>query len=209
MKTTTYSIPTTTILPTPDAASAKVTITYFDGLGRPVQQRAHQQSHTGKDIVTHMEYDAFGRQVKEYLPYASSTPTLNFETGALTETTNYYGSPSSSRNGNPNAVEATSNPFSEKQLEASPLNRVLQQAAPGNDWALIGTHTIKMDYQANAANEVRWFKAPTTWDAAKGLFTASLTDNGTYPAGELYKTITKDENWTSGSNHTTEEFKDK
>ncbi|MCO6164564.1 hypothetical protein NHF47_17195, partial [Flavobacterium sp. NRK F7] len=30
-----------------------------------------------------------------------------------------------------------------------------------------------------------------------------------YPANTLYKTITKDENWTSGKNNTTEEFKNK
>ena len=186
-----------------------VNITYFDGLGRPIQQKAHGQSNTGKDIVTHIEYDAFGRPVKEYLPYTSSTPSLNFDPGALTEVTSYYGSPSSSRNGNPNPVEATTNPYSEKQFEASPLNRVLQQAAPGNAWALGGANTIKMDYQANAANEVRLLDATTTWDAAQGLYEIALTDRGFYNPGQLYKAITKDENWISGTDHTTEEFKDK
>ncbi|HEX8576141.1 MAG TPA: DUF6443 domain-containing protein, partial [Flavobacterium sp.] len=209
IKTTTYKIATETVVPTLDPATAKVDITYFDGLGRPIQQKGHQQSNTGKDIVTHIEYDVFGRPAKEYLPYASSTPSLNFDPAALTEVTSYYGTPSSIRNGNPNPVEATTNPYSEKQFEASPLNRVLQQAAPGNDWVLGSGHTIKMEYQANTANEVRLFDATTTWDATQGLYAINLSDRGFYSAGQLYKTITKDENWTSGTDHTTEEFKDK
>src|SRR5690606_39726482 len=34
-------------------------------------------------------------------------------------------------------------------------------------------------------------------------------NQGHYPANELYVTITKDENWTSGNQHTTKEYKDK
>ena len=32
---------------------------------------AHQQSNSGKDIVTHIEYDAFGRQTRDYLPFVA------------------------------------------------------------------------------------------------------------------------------------------
>ena len=45
------------------------TITYIDGLGRPKQQIGIRQSPTGKDIITHIGYDPFGRQNKNYLPY--------------------------------------------------------------------------------------------------------------------------------------------
>jgi len=36
-----------------------------------------------------------------------------------------------------------------------------------------------------------------------------LVANSNYGARELHKTITKDENHSAGTNHTTEEFKDK
>ncbi len=39
-------------------------VTYFDGLGRPIQTIAQQQSGTGTDMITHIEYDGFGRPVK-------------------------------------------------------------------------------------------------------------------------------------------------
>ena len=60
IKTTTYKVATTTSITNPTPQQAVVSVGYYDGLGRPIQQIAHQQSHSGKDIVTHIEYDAFG-----------------------------------------------------------------------------------------------------------------------------------------------------
>ncbi|WP_082482122.1 DUF6443 domain-containing protein [Flavobacterium sp. Leaf359] len=185
-----------------------VNITYYDGLGRPSQQIGNGQSNNGKDIITHIEYDSFGRQAKEYLPYEGSNFSGNYNTGALTGTLNFYSNPP-----NPNS-EATNNPFSEKLFEPSPLNRVLKQGAPGNAWAVSTSanpdHTIKFEYQGvSSADIVKLYRSTATWDNTSGLYTPSLTRNGNYQAGQLYKAITKDENWTSGLNHTIEEFKDK
>ena len=195
-------------VPLPDKI---VNITYYDGLGRPSQQVSNGLSGSGKDIITHIEYDAFGRQVKEYLPYGGSDFSGNYRPSALSETLSFYSSPP-----NPNS-EATGNPFSEKTFEASPLNRVLKQGAPGNDWAVAALptdtdHAVKFEYQVAApADAVRRFTAFSTWDAPSGLYIPALTNNGNYILGQVYKTITKDENWTasSGNNHTTQEFKDK
>lgn len=199
VKSTTYKQPVTTAVSAPDINVANVQINYFDGLGRPIQQVAHKQSNTGKDIVTHIEYDAFGRQTKEFLPFANASASLNYMTSAATDLATFY----SSYNG------GTTNPFSEKQLESSPLNRVFKQAAPGNPWALGQGKEIKFDYQTNTATEVKLFKATAMWNASLGIYDISITHNGNYQANQLYKTITKDENWTSGNNNTTEEFKDK
>ncbi|MCD0465217.1 DUF6443 domain-containing protein [Flavobacterium sp. ENC] len=205
IKTVTYKTASPTVIPTPTSAQASLNVTYFDGLGRPVQQIAVQQSATGKDIVTPIEYDGFGRQVKEYLPFASSQTNSAYVDPATlvpdltAQYKTHYG-----------AVNA--NPYSEKQLEASPLNRILKQAAPGDDWSLKSGHTINIDYQINAANEVRLFKANAIWTAASGLYEISFSDAGTYAAGELYKTITYDENTTANPTETsgsTVEFKNK
>ena len=177
-----------------------VQVSYFDGLGRPIQQVAHAQSGTGKDIVTHIEYDAFGRQVKDFLPYVNTAPSLNYNTSANTEVGTYYNNVN---------YDNTLNPFSQKEFEASPLNRVLKQAAPGNDWKLGSGHEIKMDYQTNIAGEVKYHNVTTTWIASKGLYDINIAQTTNYDANQLYKTITKDENWTTGKNNTTEEFKNK
>ncbi|WP_396164635.1 DUF6443 domain-containing protein, partial [Flavobacterium sp.] len=119
VKTKTYKEPTTNALPTPTPAQAVTQVSYFDGLGRAIQQVAHAQSNSGKDIVTHIEYDAFGRPSKEFLPYANQNASLNFNASANSDVLGFYAT---------DAYENTSNPFSEKQFEASPLNRVLKQA---------------------------------------------------------------------------------
>ncbi|MEA1851417.1 DUF6443 domain-containing protein, partial [Chryseobacterium sp. MHB01] len=54
-------------------------VQYFDGLGRPKQVVNVKASPTGKDVVTHIEYDVFGRQVKDYLP----VPQLGTQNGAI------------------------------------------------------------------------------------------------------------------------------
>lgn len=207
IKTKVYKTASTTSIATPSETQATQSVTYFDGLGRPIQQVAHKQAGNGNDLVTHIEYDAFGRQTKEYLPVVNGQ-TLNYHSLDANSILSYYALP-------PSTVEVTTNPYSEKLFEASPLNRVLEQAAPGNDWAMNSSekHTIRFDYQANTtADEVKLFKATATWSAANGLYDIALVNgSGTvfYDANQLYKTVTKDENWVSGNNHTTEEFKDK
>jgi len=73
IKNLTYREPTTTT----DAAKAQVNVTYFDGLGRPIQQVAGKMSGSGMDIITPIEYDGFGRVAKKYLQLISTkTPYL-------------------------------------------------------------------------------------------------------------------------------------
>lgn len=163
-------------------------VTYFDGLGRPKQTIAINQGGSGSNIVTHIEYDGFGRQVKDYLPYVSTQTTsalidpATLVPNIITQYQTNYGS-------------INGNPFSEKKLESSPLSRVLKQAAPGNDWAMNGGHEIKLDYQTNTTDtEVKLYKATATWNAGSGLYDISFSDAGNYAVNQLYKTITYDEN---------------
>src|SRR5690606_24900908 len=188
-----YKIPTTSVLPAFNADNAKVNVTYFDGLGRPIQQIAHKQSATGKDVITHIEYDPFGRQLKEYLPYASqSQSNMNYIDGitAKSETVAYY-----------QTHFGDAFPVSEKRFENSPLNRVLSQGAPGSAWQLNTSHTIDFDYQTNGFREVRLFKVIFS---SNNNYDPTLVAAGYYEENELYKTIVTDENGSI-----TEEFKDK
>lgn len=203
VKSKTYKVPTATSIATPTPTEAFVQVNYYDGLGRPIQQIAHAQSNTGKDIVTHIEYDALGRVEKEFLPYVNPSASLNYNSSANSEVFTFYDSP---------AYENTLNPFSQKQFEASPLNQILKQAAPGEVWKMTSGHEIKFDYQTNIENEVKKYKAIALWNASKGLYEIidfANVEVGVYAINELYKNITKDENWTSGNNNTTQEFKNK
>jgi len=213
VKSITYKTPTSQgTVDVNNLANATIQVSYFDGLGRPIQQIAHKQSNSGKDIVTHIEYDTLGRQVKEYLPYKANQDNLGFVSGAKSQTQTFYLDSLVTVSGNPH-FDITSFPYSEKLLEASPLNRVFEQAAPGDDWSLNATykHTIRFDYQTNVSNEVKQFSVTTIWNSNYNIYDITIVDNGHYAINELYKTITKNENWVSGDNdnNTTQEFKDK
>ena len=183
-------------------------ITYFDGLGRPIQTIAIGQGADGQNIVTPMKYDTFGRQIKEYLPYTVVNLTNNHPKidpdVAISEAALFY---------NKKEYQYTANPFSEKELEFSPLNRVQKQAAAGTSWKMGSGNEIKIVSTAStAADAVKVLKANTNWQAALGLYEISFSTTGNYAQGELYKTITYDEN--SGANPTesagsTVEFKNK
>ncbi|WP_264536422.1 DUF6443 domain-containing protein [Flavobacterium sp. N1736] len=182
-------------------------ITYYDGIGRPIQtidiKAGFKSDGTALDIIKHIEYDEFGRQIKEYLPY-----TDTFNCGAFRGNTlinlaidEVY---------NTAKYENTLNPYSEKKFEASPLNRILKQAAPGEDWKLGNGHEIKLDYQTNADNEVKNFEV--NFVLSNGIYTPELTNVGYYNSNELYKNIVYDENTSadpSEKDGSTVEFKNK
>ncbi len=186
------------------------TVTYFDGLGRAIQSIGIRAGGDNEDIITHIDYDDYGRQDKEYLPYALSTNYGGYKTNALSATNTFYDA----------KFGSSSYPYSEKNLEDSPISRVTQQGAPGSDWRIGGGHEIEFDYQVNTGSEVRRFEVATsasvssnitTYNPTLSLDTGSGNNNGNYEAGTLYKTVTKDENYDSSVStvaHTTEEFKD-
>lgn len=201
--TKTYKKPVSNVIDFPALDEAAQNITYFDGLGRPMQQIVNKQSSSSKDVITNISYDNFGRQIKEYLPYEASSVNMTFEPNAEINTASFY---------NTAKYENTANAFSEKSLESSPLNRVLKQAAPGTSWTMGSGHEIKLDYQTNTAAEVKLYKAASTWTAGSGLYEIAISEAGNYAANELYKVVTYDENTTASPTETagsTVEFKNK
>ena len=117
------------------------TFNYFDGLGRPNQTVLKQSTVSGKDLITPGEYDQFGRQVNEYLPYATSNiaGAGNFNPAAITEQNDYY------------TVLFGTNPFaySKIEFESSPLNRENKKAAPGAAWKMSSTKETKFSRRPN------------------------------------------------------------
>jgi RHS repeat-associated protein len=172
-----------------DCSKKSEAITYFDGLGRPKQIISVKASPTGNDLVTPITYDGFGRQPKDILPVPASTLNSAYHSGITNENTanSYYGS---------------SNAFAEKEIEKSPLDRVLQQGQSGDAWKLANGHTKKYKYEANAANEVKKFVVTTSIVTANNVsgtgssLKVSSENSGYYPAGVLYKNTVSDEDGT-------------
>ena len=191
---------------TPNAGDF-VTITYYDGLGRPVQKIEKNANAQGTaNLVTPIEYEKNVGQLRTYLPFVSNNNSSDYIADALQAAYNYH-----------NTTSGTSNPYSENRLEASPNARVLETGAPGFYWDINfengsasedNRHTIRYSYGFNRMSEVKKFDVTNSWDTSRELYTASVSQNGSYPAGSLKKTITKNENWKAadGKNNTIEEF---
>ncbi|TKC05249.1 DUF6443 domain-containing protein [Pedobacter frigoris] len=194
------------------------TVQYLDGLGRPLQTVTVQGSPTFRDVVQPVEYDAFGREVKKHLPYTAALGSSNgsYKSTALADQVAFYNNPVAYSA--PGVSAIANSAFAETRFEASPLNRVLEQGAPGASWQLSAGHTQKMEYGTNnlltgyatTGFAVRLYKADEVTTSGQE-YKRTLSGTGYYAANELYLTITKDENWVSGDGKagTTEEYKDK
>lgn len=182
-------------------------VSYLDGLGRARQSIGIKAAPDKKDIITHMEYDDYGRQTKTWLPYQKTTGAVgSYRTGNIgTEIQQYYEANYAEDFVGMNT--GSINAYTQSEFESSPLPRTLKQAAPGKDWKLGNGHEIQFNYQTNAIDEVRYYRVTTSF--ANNTYTPSLVADGFYAAGKLNKTVTKDENWTSGTDHTTKEFTNK
>ncbi|MEI3790557.1 MULTISPECIES: DUF6443 domain-containing protein [unclassified Chryseobacterium] len=159
--------------PTLSTPKTSETVQYFDGLGRPKQVVNVKASPLGKDMVTHIEYDGFGRQVKDFLPIPQSG-TLN---GAIVPTPL----------ANAPSVYGSEKIYAEKVLENSPLDRIQLQVQVGNDWA---NKPVAFQYGTNAQNEVYKFTTNTTW---VNNATSSALVLEYFPANQLYKNTVTDE----------------
>ncbi|MBO9593710.1 MAG: hypothetical protein J7599_12450 [Niabella sp.] len=237
---------------------------YFDGLGRPLQTVVKKgalatnaanilDTSGAKDLVTPVLYDEFGREQYKFSPFAannaggnSSVSDGQFKLNPFAQQDQFmagkYGS------------QGESNYYSQTVFEASPLNRVQEQFAPGKNWA--GSwqatteetrHSIKSKYRINTIQDsVRiWevtdgplgsggtavpatvtvgpghttavteykasqsitftdgFYAPSgsslrAWITSgsgtpSAIITSGYASSRIYPAGELYKNVTVDE----------------
>ncbi|NDK57359.1 RHS repeat-associated core domain-containing protein [Pontibacter sp. BT213] len=159
-------------------------INYFDGLGRSLQTVLTQASPLKQDIVTPLSYDAFGRPDTTYLPYVQGKGGA-FRPLAIAEQSAFYRPDVS----NVKNYSTDNRPYAVPEYEASPLNRVLEQGAPGVAWQPIAGaatgKTIKAAWRSNQPGEVRLWKYDQTSDA--------FTTAGFYPANTLQVTEIRDE----------------
>lgn len=130
---------------------------YIDGLGRPEQQVQWRGSINRTDIIHPVIYDRLGLEPIKYLPYTSTLNNGNYKEDAIdapypnSKQWQFY-------NGSDGFIASDTVPNSKTVFELSPLNRIIEQGAPGVDWQPGTNHTIKMDYLSNGANEVLLFK---------------------------------------------------
>ena len=158
---------------------------YLDGLGRPLQTVAKQTSPLGKDIVNPVIYDEFGREAQQYLPYASANSDGKFKANPFAEQAAFMGT----------RYPDEQFYFGKTEFENSPLNRPNKTMAPGNSWVGNG-RGISYQYLINTDND-----GVRIWDIGydplqylnEDITTNLPVSSRAYPAGELSKKLTLDE----------------
>lgn len=160
---------------TTDCVEKAETIKYFDGLGRPKQVVNVKASPTGKDLVTTIPYDGFGRQVDSWLHAPMTSLNGGIQTGVEGAATGFYGD---------------TNPYSQKVLENSPLDRIQKQIQAGQDWS---AKPVTFDYLAVQATDlVKKYTFTTGW-GSDGATTFTTPTSTIYADNTLYKNSVKDE----------------
>ena len=185
----------------PETASKITSISYFDGLGKAKQDIQVQGGGQKEDLIIHHEYDQYGRQPKEYLPYPRANSNLFIHTKPLERLHTFY---------NQVKYEYTSNPYTEKVFESSPRKKVNKQAAPGSNWKIGSGHEVAFEEHTNLPAKVHKFEVAFQNDDTQHPKLV-FTPNTYYLRNQLYKQITYNENHTNvnSKDHTTEEYKDK
>jgi RHS repeat-associated protein len=193
-------------LMTKPLADVKQVTQYFDGLGRPLQTVSKQASLAGTnavDLVAAIEYDEFGRAKHNYLPFAANgdggNTSINdglFKLNPFEQQKAFYENVNGVLKG-----QGETWFYGQANFEASPLNRVLENYAPGNSWVGSQSNTepnrrnVTVEYLHNDGDDqVR------VWAVNGNSFSSS----GTYSAAMLFETVTTDEH-----KHKTVEYKDK
>lgn len=168
--------------------------TYFDGLQRPIQKVIKQggliQStpeadptnvNNYQDLVEIYDYDALGRNTKNYLPFASMSTPGFFKTNALAEQKQF----NNSKYGEPVNSNFT---FSTITYDNSPLNEIVNSKLPGS---IINSNSaykgISNDYSLYKTTDV-----VKMWDIDYSANAVPI-NTGLYLDGKLFKTFIKDE----------------
>lgn len=201
LKAITNAADLTTAIP---VTVAGLTTQYYDGLGRlqqtVVKEGSKISGQSPVDLISPVIYDDQGRETYKYLPYASTATdgTKNnglYKIDALLQQSAFYSATDATKN--PIAGQGETFFYSQSVFEGAPVNRVIEQYAPGNSW--VGTysaagnpnsHSVKMRYWTNTAlDEVR------SWNVVDGSSgnPTSYTPAGIFTAGQLFKSVIIDE----------------
>jgi Domain of unknown function (DUF6443) len=181
---------------------------YVDALGRPFQSVTKQGSLVSNsapvDLVSMVEYDAFGREQFKYLPTPSTANDASksdgsFKLNPFTQQASFMAGQFGSQN--------ETFFYSQTVFETSPQNRVVENATQGNSW--VGTMSNSSSI-ARKSNKIKYFlntvaDSVRLWNMVAGsdIF-GSYATTAIYSPGALYKNIYVDED-----NKEVVEFKDK
>ncbi|WP_455496673.1 DUF6443 domain-containing protein [Coprobacter sp.] len=154
--------------------NSRIEVQYYDAFGRPEMTVSQQVTPTRSDLVSITEFDAAGREFRQWLPIPAS------------------GNPGAFRN--PDEFKRGSSgyyqdafAYSETGYEPSTLNRPIQNIGPGEEWHT-KNKSVKTEYLTNTQTgelAVKRFLVDPATDILQG--------GELYPSGRLQVVRTEDE----------------
>lgn len=150
-------------------------IEMFDGLGYPIQKISKKVTPTKKDLISVNEYDIFRRESQTWIPIYINKVNVSLK---QMKNISY-------------AQNKDISPYYKPVYEASPLNRILQQYSPGEDWHARGK-SIKMAYLCNVFEDS--FLNCILYNVDCTTKNPTLKNIENYSSGQLYVTRSEDEN---------------
>lgn len=182
--TTTENYISTTDCLNEDCSKKTQTVQYFDLLGRAKQVVNVKITPQGKDVVTPTVYDDQGRQTRIYLPVPQNSTSNG---GIYTQSPGMIAYPIADVTN----IYSGEKIYTEKILENSPLQRILQQKQIGNDW---NTKSIAFGYDLNTTEDhVKKYEVVTTWNPSEKVYINTLQPVSEYQQGQLVKNMVTDE----------------
>jgi RHS repeat-associated protein len=196
-------------------------IIFSDGLGRKIQSIHVKASPSEKDIVKPIEYDQFGREFIDYLPYVTEDYPGWWKVNSVGKPNSYSSSPHyefyNNDIGYNSNIAKDPAPFAMTVFEPSPRNRIIEVGSPGVDWQpnndplIRSDHTIEIIYETNKTNEVWLWVYEYGEFPMFGSITAKDKNNvaSYYESGQLSVIKTLDENYDPSVDNYVKEYKDK
>lgn len=184
-----------------DLQQVQQTTTYFDGLGRTFQTVGRNQSlvsgSTPTDLVKFNQYDAMGREVNEYMPFASPSTNGLLKLPAMAQQKAFYNTQLAAEPDEVNIGASADNwAYNKTIYESSPLARVTETFAQGVNW--VGTNAQPQEDNRKSVKTKFWTNQLT--DAVRIWNVTNITGDwgtyasaATYEPGTLTKTSTVDE----------------
>ena len=182
-----------TVFLTPNGTSYARDVSYYDGLGYPLQEVSVAASPQGGSIVTPIVYDNMRRgDATAYLPYVRGTGTaaLDGSSTALSAQAAFY-----------TLYFGDSHPFSLKEYGTSPAGQVKSIQKEGDAWAAGNGHkaTIARTGYATTDDVMKLRFVPMTVNTPAMVIKNA---NDQYANGQLRKTRTTGEDGTTSDSFT-------
>ena len=155
------------------------TTTYLDGLGRSVEKVSRETATSigslWGDVVKFSQYDVYGREPLQYLPYTTTTQSGKYKTTQATEQPQYF-----------TTNYAESSAYTSTTYDNSPLNRVTNVKESGASWAASPGTSVTYALNSISDNVQIWYVDYTRGDVPANA--------GTYNDNALLKTAYTDVN---------------